>query len=487
MGKYRLKYAVIAIAILLAVFVSSCSGSTGNILVPTSEGSFPVDPLFEEFYSKAGGVKVVGPAISPPFTYDNHRYQYVQAGCLEYDPDAPEGERIRFSSIGMDIGISDPAVASPDSADQVYVGGHVIFKGFVPLYRKLGGKRVVGKPLTEAHYNPTEKRFEQFFENLGFFWVETDPAENVRLLAYGVWKCDRSCRHVPSHEFEVNTIKQIAQQPDNLFRQTIDGLGSKFTGLPLTGTYTASDGYFEQILENLVLASNPDRPQEIIFRAVPEVIGITPTELVPNNGIDGMVFWPLDGQLGHNVPKEFVDFLSRHGGIEVSGPPTTELFLVADQVFRQCFKHLCLDYHLLTNVPPELRIQVAPLGSVYKDLYFHPTANNAIDIQSLRAVSIKVWERYSLIPSNVQQEVGAMVLQGDQPLANVAPLITIRVPKTEPKTYNLPPTDQEGKTVLYLDPIVASNGTVVEYDVCVKGSADDLFCVKDSFIIWYNP
>lgn len=80
-----------------------------------------------------------------------------------------------------------------------------------------------------------------------------------------------------------------------------------------------------------------------------------------------------------------------------------------------------------------------------------------------------------------------MVLQGDQPLANVAPLITIRVPKTEPKTYNLPPTDQEGKTVLYLDPIVASNGTVVEYDVCVKGSADDLFCVKDSFIIWYNP
>ena len=51
-------------------------------------------------------------------------------------------------------------------------------------------QRYVGKPPTELHYNPETQRYEQYFENLGMYWLESEGPEHVRLLNYGAWKCD---------------------------------------------------------------------------------------------------------------------------------------------------------------------------------------------------------------------------------------------------------------------------------------------------------
>ena len=39
----------------------------------------------------------------------------------------------------------------------------------------------------------------------------------------------------------------------------------------------------------------------------------------------------------------FVDYIARHGGMDASGPPITELFRVNHQLERQCFTNLCLE------------------------------------------------------------------------------------------------------------------------------------------------
>jgi hypothetical protein len=177
-----------------------------------------------------------------------------------------------------------------------------------------------------------------------------------------------------------------------------------------------------------------------------------------------------------------------HGGIEASGPPITELALTTEQVFRQCFRYICLDYTLLSSLPESLRIRPAPLGFPYRDVnYPHTNSNSGINVSLEKAITMQVYVRYELILSSQKQEISASIFKGDQPLSAAEAILVVSNPDGSQGEYYFPPTGKDGKTTKTLDPIPAQNGTLVPYKVCLSMSSKDLFCVKESFVIWGNP
>lgn len=489
MSGNKLSKIVLTVTSLLLIMILGACADYKKEDVPsvTPEGAFTVDPLFREFYDLLGGEKVMGPAISPLFTYGNRKYQYIQAGCLEYDNGAPASQRFRLAPLGLDMGIKEPEIPAPSQSELVYVDGHIIYSGFVETYRKMGGARFVGKPLTEVHYNPEKLRFEQYFENLGFYWIENDPPDKISMLAYGAWKCDNHCRYVPGLNsiIDLPSLKMPAES--QTFRDTVSRLGPDFTGFVLTDPYQTQDGKIEQIYENIVLVADPADPTSVSLRPVPIKLGILVEPATAAGPANGFAFWPTSGELGYNIPQPFLDYISSHGGPDVSGPPIGQLALTNDQIWRQCFRNLCLEYKLNSEVPAPYRIHPTPLGRSYRDLNYRAQGSTFSEEQTLQSVGVQAWELHQFISSDQNEEIGTYVYEGDTPLADIEPILVVILPDSTEKTYYFPPTGKDGKTSVKLDKIVAQNGTLIPYRVCVSNLTKDLYCVKDNFVIWYNP
>ncbi len=485
--KTRKLYAGLSFLIFLALILTACAEPQGFEEQTTAPGVYNVDPLFRDLYDHLGGVDVLGPAITPVFQYENRRFQYTQAGCMEYDPDRPEIEQFRLSPLGLEMNIQEPAVPAPINPEELYVDGHVIHRDFVSLYRKLGGARFVGRPLTEVHYNPDKKRYEQYFENLGFFITEGDPSHAVRLLAYGSWKCAEYCSAPPDAQNIITLPVLTSNEVTVLFMGIVSRLGTGLTGFPLTAPTLTEDGMYEQVFEALALAVDAQDPSNVVIRPLPGLIGILEEQAVPPIEAEGMAFWPIDGDRGHNVPQVFIDYILLHGGTEVSGNPISELFLVNDQVFRQCFTNYCLEYHMGKDVPDNLRIRPAPLGYTYKELFSRSQdADTFSETQDLHEISIQVWEKHPILSSQESQEIGVGLFEGSQPLRNVEPILSLVMPDGSEQSIYFPPTSQDGQAIINLDPIVAPNGTIIPYQVCISSLTGERFCVKDSFVIWFN-
>lgn len=188
---------------LFSVFMVACGlrSDRGSTLGETSStsraraGTYPVDPIFEEFYVHLGGIDTLGPAISPLQEEDGLRRQYVENGLMVYDLRATPSDRYRLAPLGNAFEVAESPVPEPESTRGRYVAGHVIDPSFLSLYESLGGARFVGRPITEARHNPAKMRIEQYFENLGFYRLVGEPAGRAHLLAYGVLACDRNCRY----------------------------------------------------------------------------------------------------------------------------------------------------------------------------------------------------------------------------------------------------------------------------------------------------
>jgi hypothetical protein len=478
----------IYILIFLALLAGACSPAQAVELPGiTPEGGVAVDPLFREFYDLLGGREVLGPAISPAFDFANRQFQYTDKVCLEYDPEKPAGERFRLAALGLDLGLNEPSMPAPQAQDPLYINGHFVYSSFHAFANQMG-YLYTGSPLSEVHYNAEKRRYEQYFENIGLYWNEADPPEAVKLLSYGAWKCDIHCRFTPLQESLVD-IELVAPSPsDEIFRQGVIRLGSDLTGFPLSGPYTAADGRVEKIYENAVLAYDPANPSSLSLRPISEKVGILAQPAVGPSGMQGMFFWETDAArgLGYNVPQPFMDYLSSHGGAEAFGQPLGELTMNQNEVFQQCFANLCLEYHLRTNVPTALRIRPAPLGYVYREIHSRGQENR-LDPATLESLTLQVWEKYQYISNIESQEIGAAVFDSGQPVEGVTPLLVVTFPDGSQGSFYFPPTGSNGITTLRLEPIISEKGTIIPYQVCVNMLSEDLFCVKDSFVIWYNP
>lgn len=505
---------------LLLLFVPGCDDAGVVSYDPVSGSAIEVDPVFREFYDSKGGAAALGPAISPVFTFNSVYYQYLVTGLMYYDSQSPASQRRGFAPLGLDMGIYEPAVQQSERPGTRYLNGHLIDERFVAVYDQLGGQPVAGLPLTEAHYNPDYRRFEQYFENLGLFISDMDPEGQVRLLAYGAWKCDASCREVLPGGAAVSIPFRI----DPRFADAVNRLGADFTGYALTDTYITPDSFTEQVFENVVLVSDPNQGGRVFLRAVTEALGILPDPMVAPNNLPEVYFFPrLNGTLGYNIPKYYLDYIAQHGGQESSGPPISENVLRRDNIFRQCFVNLCLEEH--TEANGARLVRPAQLGFIYKDLAVRPLSTPAPQPEALPTqpvqptqpgvqqaepavqppaqpstsdpgqggqpsagvLLLQLWESYPMVAPKQNQEIGVLVLQDNAPLRGVEPDLIVTLPDGRSKQYFMYPTGEDGLTQMTIDPIDAPPGTVISYQVCIVSPGGAKTCVQESFLIWINP
>ena len=470
---------IISLALLLLV---ACDDAGPGLAADT--GAFDVDPRFKEFYNYMGGQEILGEVISSARQEGAYLVQYTNAAQMVYDPEAPASRRFYLMPLGLELAVAEPPVSPPAQPGLYYVDGHIIFPDFLSLYNRLGGARFTGRPLTEMHYNPEKKRYEQYFENVGFYRLENEPQENVHLLAYGAWSCNLDCRR----SAPANSIIMVHPEIAPIFADTINRLGSDFTGFALTEAYPNTEGNLEQVFENIVLAADKDTNQ-VSLRHLPDDLGMLHGPLV--EAIDQKIFffYSVQGELGYNVPQLFLDYLARHGGLEVSGPPVTELTQVQSSVYQQCFSNLCLNYD--NSQVESIQLRPAPLGFSYKNKFYHPKAETDLKPSGggavQREVSLQVSEMSATVASSQAEEVGVTLYENGAPLPGVQPFLDVTLPDGSQQRFDFPPTAIDGQTLVRVPAIAAMNGTLIPYKVCVPSSSADVFCVRDSYLIWNNP
>lgn len=460
---------------LILIIVACTDGEDDRL----PEGAYKVDPIFEMYYEQLGGMDVLGPAISPIFEYNGKIYQYTHAALMMYDRDVPAEQSHRLAPLGRDMNLYEMPIPEPEDVEGRYVDGQIIEAIFLPLYDRLGGKEVVGKPLTGAHLNAERNRYEQYFENVGFYSIEDGSSEDVHLLAYGAWKCDQHCRHSPP----LNSIISLPTQTIAPFVKTVGVLGLDFTGFALTGPYIASNGNLEQIYENVVLVANLDHPENVSLLPLPGRVGVIGDALMPPTDSDDDIFYEIQGELGYNVPKAFMDYIEAHRGLEFSGRPITQVHHLDQRNFRQCYENLCLKG--IVEESGEIQVILESLGLRYRDLFYRPqvragTPEGGFDTD----ITVQIWEAYPMVSSELEQEIGVIVYSGNAPLPNVSPKLELTLPGGERYSYAMPATDDKGESRLQIEPLDAGNGTLVPYKVCVSSGLEQVFCIMDSFLIW---
>ncbi len=293
------------IVFLAFIFITSGCGEIdgGPVATSVNNNTYRIDPIFREFYDRLDGPNTLGSAISSLDIQGNTKCQYTVGGLIVFDPLQPGPQRVHLAPLGLEMGIDEPSVPEPDRPGSRYINGHVIYPDFIPLYDKLGGEPVVGKPLTEVHYNPDKKRHEQYFENLGFYILDGEGSNDVHLLAYGAWNCNDQCRN----DGQNGIVGQPSVEPP--ISAAVSRLGSDFTGFPLTEAYIASDGKVEQIFENVVLVIDLSNPKQVELRPLQKKLGIIPDPLASKDNDKNLFFYAVNGNKGYNIPLSFLDYI----------------------------------------------------------------------------------------------------------------------------------------------------------------------------------
>ena len=461
-------YQKIFVGILLIIFglgISTC-GSSGDDNPFGSEGDlreFNNNSQFRGFYDDRGGLKILGPLISPVFEQNGVEYQYSSTVLMFYDSALPRNQRYGLMPIGLELDILEPPT------DMDAPGGHPIHELFNDIYNDVGKIRFTGLPLTGGRYNPERGGIEQYFENLGFYTLDSDIPGVVHLIEYGFWYCDSYC----DYEGQKNAAPMFGEFDDQSFSDAVQRLlDPKFSGDPLTEPYIASDGQLEQIFENLVVIKSNNRPGGIALRAIPALMGI---------------------QVEHNVnievPSYFTEYIQENGGWEFAGKVITSYERKNDELFRQCFTNLCLDY--FPDHVESQHVQATSLGYGYKDRFYgnygeyqQPAKSNT------QKITLIVEKDFPVVAPSEKQIINVAVYANGEPVGGYEPILKLSFSLDEDYvntyTFEFAPTNAEsGKSALTINPLDLPHGTRVNFEVCPSKDAPIDECIHDDFLIWW--
>ena len=377
------------------------------------------------------------------------------------------------------MGAIEPPVRPPEQVGFTYDGGHVIAPEFLPFYEQLGAY-IVGKPLTEVRYNPIRRRHEQYFESVGFYRLE--GSDQVRLLDYGVWACGENCRQYitapDSPDASIDKISRI----DPAFDQFVRRWGADFTGFAISEPYVNKNGNWEQIFENVVLEADlPQAPGSVRLRSLVPLLNISPDPPREDSQQPNHHFSPQHGTRGYEIPDDLWKYIEAHGGLEMSGAPSTHIAPLNGSVLHQCYEFLCLMFD--PQAPPASRVRPEPKGHVFKTLYYRP---NHTSNRPQSELELQIWERYPMVAPGQEQELAVSVMQGDQPLAGVQPTLILTLIDGSEQALPMDLTDASGRSSLRLAPIDAPNGSLIPYKICVPLPDDQETCKEDNFVLWFS-
>jgi hypothetical protein len=358
---------------------------------------------------------------------------------------------------------------------ELRINGYPVPESIYTFYQKIGST-VAGKALTEYRLNVDLNRYEMYFDNLGIYILAGDPTQTVHLMPLGSWRLHAA----------MDTPAPSANIPISPRALSAMDLAASLAGKELTGDVlvpiTFDDtGDPTRIFENVVMRVDNLDLETVRWLPLPKLLGIQPHPPTLATSDPRFYFLPVQGELGHNVPQDFLEFILNHGGLEISGNPITEIFYgnEAQTVIRQCFDHLCLDYDIITS-----KIQPTSLGLDY----YRRFQNQQIpSVQAISALNMNVWEFRPALPAEQPQWITVRISQNGMPVINLKPLLEISLPNGETLAYNMPGTDIDGASTQQIPPVDAPNGSIIAYQVCILHMDASRYCVQDSYLIWNVP
>lgn len=475
-----------------------CCLLTGLLLtacgfIPKENGSasqtYEIAAVFREFYSSLGGEDVLGVGISKLFNFDNYECQYTVNALMCQDPLLSGEARFFLYPLGAVFEIPGVSTAGAKEGGGLAANSVSIYEEFIPLYERLSAERYAGNPISQASINYSQKRVEQYFENIGLYRSFKDPQGTVKLLAYGAFACDQVCNYTPLAEAVIIDLSRAsADQP---FLPALGKMDSSTVfGVPITQPYIANDGYMEQVYTNAILFSPADHPEKIALRPLPEMLGIPREQPVAqmHDISENVVFYPVKDELGFHVPTIFDAFIVAHGGRKLSGDPISETIEVSPGLYQQCFTNYCLLYN--PAAAEEDLVTLAPLGQQYLDS-LKSTANEFnTAVISNDTVRVELNERYPVLSRGDSQRIEIRVTKTEDQsaLAGIESTIELRLPGNERFISELPPTSKDGKSFIEI-PYQESipNGSILVYEVCLKSVSSPPVCAQDSYLVWKTP
>lgn len=203
---------------------------------------------------------------------------------------------------------------------------------------------------------------------------------------------------------------------------------------------------------------------------------------------DQLVFYEVRDGLGHNVPKQFDQFIAMHGGREVAGNPISEVTLISESnLYRQCFENYCLVYDPAAS--ESMRTRMEALGKRYVDSVPQPDAIKISNPFSPEHVSLVSSASRPTLNDNEEQVIQINVFQIDTntPMDRVEATLSLSLPDRPAVRFFLPPTDENGMSSVTIPPQEGvANGTRIAYRVCLNlpTPEDQPICSQDSYLIW---
>ena len=475
----------IILPLVLCGFLSSCFAaeavSPGNVAGFQEHSlSYEIGPVFRAFYEFHGGYELLGGAISAVQTEGSMEFQYTEAACIMFDPKQPESRRFRLVSLANEMGLAEPSVSEPKEGE-LYIGGHIVYYEFVPMYLNLGGEDFVGRPLTEVRFNPNKNRFEQYFENLGFYRMASERPGSVDLLAYGAWSCGISCQYRPGQSSHIDIYPSIAHP----FTEFVSNVGTDLTGFQITEAFLAPDGKIEQIFERVVLVVDPVLPEHVFLRPLPQKLGLPIISVNDAYIVEDMQLYQINETSGIYVPEFFWSYIEDHGGFSVSGEPISVLVYQNNKLYSQCYQNFCLVYD--DSAGESISVQPELLGYAYRDIYYHQAQAESRNTVTGEAYNMQVWTSYSSIATENNQEIWANIIKNNAPFPDAVLELIINLPDGTIQEYAFPPTSEDGRTFLVTPPINAPNGKLIPYQVCMTVDESARICVSDDYLIWNIP
>jgi hypothetical protein len=469
------------------IFLTSCTTAQAN--APFSESIYDLDPIYRNIYYSMGGERILGKVISAPFKIGDRKAQFVEKALLVFDPKSNEANTIQLLAIGNQLGISENQLSRPKYLPEgwLYINGHIIPKEFAEVFLELGGIERVGNPLTEVHFNPIYRRYEQYFEKLGLYRLKSDPKEAVYCMGYGEWLCGEQCILGNDQNDQID----ILPTQERLIQDFIVEVGAEFSGYVLEEKL--ENGNYQALLKNMMIAIEPGDPDQVKILPLSELVGYqadTPDEPI---NLPDMVFIPVDTQgRGFHIHKIIYEYIQAHGGLEISGEPISRM-TTSGTIKRQCFTNMC--FLIDPNAEYE---QVYPetLGYTFQRVFYRNEASlddkkgfekSAKDsLLELPDGELRVWEKYPSLP---QDQVQVINIEKSIKNGNTSQDLSGRLVLQPPGQgeillkFNI---SSEDHVEITLPVIVVPNGTLITYEVCVFPDGKP-YCLESEFVIWTSP
>jgi len=470
---------VLVASVILAVGSSACRPSPASLEPGDAEN--PIALEFSAFWEEAGGLATFGPPLEPAGRRGGVLTQTFLAVQLTYHPDDRD-QPIRLAPLGVELGLAEPATPPIDGQSGQYFPetGHTLYTGFAPLFGALGGLKVVGAPVSEVRFQ--SGRITQYFENLAMVRPENASPSDVRLLPLGLaFQPGESAFGI-----EVDQVVLPGVVRERPFAQALERHGGEAVlGQPLSDPFVAEDGDLEQVYERAVVHAERAGSRAVHFRpAGLEFWSLTPP--VPESREVGAVYVK---DTGHNILYAFADFYREHDGAALLGDPLEEV-RVEGTGLAQRFENGELVYRY--DLPPELAVQLAPIGQRY--LTAHPTPSPSVASQptatvtaeaprtssSGAAIRLEVSLARSVVHPDGAQQISVRVTSSDgKPIEGIRPrLAWYGVRSTG--TQLMPASGREGRTSLPLTINGARPFEIITLVVNVQRDAD-----KGSAVVQY--